>query len=80
MLLDNAEQVAEVARWLCAVEGEHFEFKEAKEKLGFDELWKCASAPANGGGGKIIFEIGRTRRRTRRRHTGRHTPAHAGTA
>ena len=57
MLFDNAEQVAEVAQWLGAVEGEHFEFKEAKETFGFDKLCEYASALANEGGGKIIFGI-----------------------
>jgi ATP-dependent DNA helicase RecG len=42
---------------LEAPEGEHFEFKEAKNRYNFNELLKYASAIANFGGGMIVLGI-----------------------
>lgn len=49
--------------WLHSLEGEHFEFKEAKRSFCFDELTKYCAALANEGGGKMI--LGVTDRRPR---------------
>lgn len=43
--------------WVDAVEGEHFEFKEAKESYPFDKLAKYCCALSNEGGGKILLGI-----------------------
>ncbi len=56
-LFDNQEDLTELAKWLEAVEGEHFEFKEAKEKFDFKELCRYASALANEGGGRVVFGV-----------------------
>ena len=50
--------------WMEQIEGEHFEFKEAKTQFSFEELCKCACASANEEGGKIL--LGVTNRRPRR--------------
>lgn len=49
--------------WIDANEGEHFEFKEAKNGYDFEKLVKYCVALANEGGGKII--LGVTDRRPR---------------
>lgn len=54
---------SEIDVWLAATEGEHFEFKEAKNRFGFDELTEYCMAIANEGGGKVILGI--TNRRPR---------------
>jgi ATP-dependent DNA helicase RecG len=43
--------------WLEATEGEHFEFKEARDSYSFEKLAKYCCALANEGGGKIIFGV-----------------------
>jgi ATP-dependent DNA helicase RecG len=50
-------------QWLEAKEGEHFEFKEAKEHYSFEKLAQYSCALSNEGGGKII--LGVTDRRPR---------------
>ncbi|HEX2960078.1 MAG TPA: RNA-binding domain-containing protein, partial [Chitinispirillaceae bacterium] len=43
--------------WLDALEGEHFEFKEAKHNYHFEKLVQYCCALANEGGGRIIFGV-----------------------
>ncbi len=47
----------QLQEWLTAPEGEHFEFKEAKNNFHFDELTKYCAALANEGGGKILLGV-----------------------
>ena len=42
---------------LAAPEGDHFEFKEAKNRYDFEEAAKYCCALANCGGGKLVFGI-----------------------
>lgn len=42
---------------LEAKEGEHIQFKEAKNRFDFGEAAKCCCALANDGGGKLVFGI-----------------------
>lgn len=49
---------------LEAKEGEHVQFKEAKNRFDFGEAAKCCCALANNGGGKLVFGI--TDKRPRR--------------
>ena len=42
---------------LEAKEGEHVQFKEAKNRFSFEEAAKCCCALANNGGGKLVFGI-----------------------
>jgi ATP-dependent DNA helicase RecG len=53
----------QLREWLQALEGEHFEFKEARNRFHFEDLAKYCCALANEGGGKII--LGATDRRPR---------------
>jgi len=50
--------------WLEATEGEHLEFKEARDSYSFENLAKYCCALANEGGGRIIFGV--TDKRPRR--------------
>lgn len=50
--------------WLNATEGEHFEFKEAKNNYHIDKLGKYCCALANEGGGRLLLGI--TDKRPRR--------------
>ncbi len=43
--------------WLNAVEGEHFEFKQAKGEFSFDDLASYCAALANEGGGKVLLGV-----------------------
>ena len=43
--------------WMSAAEGEHFEFKEAKNRFHFEKLAKYCCALANEGGGKVILGV-----------------------
>lgn len=43
--------------WINATEGEHFEFKEARNRFSFDNLVKYCCALANEGGGKVILGV-----------------------
>ncbi len=47
----------ELGRWLLAKEDEHLEFKEAKNRFGFDELLEYCAAIANEGGGHILLGV-----------------------
>jgi ATP-dependent DNA helicase RecG len=60
----NAARIAELEEWMKAKEGEHFEFKEAKNDFDFEKLVKYCCALANEGGGRII--LGVTDKRPRR--------------
>jgi len=52
---DNySEQIQQL---LSAQEGEHYEFKEAKNRFSFDDLAQYCCALANEGGGKVILGI-----------------------
>ena len=42
---------------LEAKEGEHIQFKEAKNRFSFNEAAQCCCALANCGGGKLVFGI-----------------------
>ena len=42
---------------LNAKEGEHIQFKEAKNRFEFNEAAKCCCALANCGGGKLVFGV-----------------------
>jgi len=57
------ESVARLEEWMIAKEGEHQEFKEAKNNFHFDELVKYACAIANEGGGRVIFGVSDSRPR-----------------
>lgn len=46
-----------VQELLEAKEGEHVQFKEAKNRFDFGEAAKCCCALANNGGGKLVFGI-----------------------
>lgn len=54
----------QLASWLQALEGEHFEFKEARNSYEFDQLARYLCALANEGGGRMVLGI--TDRRPRR--------------
>ena len=56
--------IEQLEAWMTSVEGENFEFKEAKNRFSFEELAKYACALANEGGGRII--LGVTDKRPRR--------------
>lgn len=44
-----------VLELLEAKEGEHIQFKEAKNRFDFGEAAKCCCALANNGGGKLVL-------------------------
>ena len=46
-----------VQELLEAKEGEHVQFKEAKNRFDFGEAAKCCCALANNGGGALVFGI-----------------------
>lgn len=46
-----------VQELLEAKEGEHVQFKEAKNRFDFGEAARCCCALANNGGGKLVFGI-----------------------
>jgi len=48
---------------LKAPEGEHYEFKEAKNRFNFQEILKYCCALANCGGGKLVLGISDSRPR-----------------
>jgi ATP-dependent DNA helicase RecG len=50
----SEEQLRE---WMSSKEGEHFEFKEAKNNFHFEELVKYCVALANEGGGKVVLGV-----------------------
>jgi len=43
--------------WINSMEGEHFEFKEARNRYSFEDLSKYCCALANEGGGKVILGV-----------------------
>ena len=53
-----------VLELLEAKEGEHIQFKEAKNRFDFGEAAKCCCALANNGGGKLVFGISDKRPRS----------------
>jgi ATP-dependent DNA helicase RecG len=53
----SAALVAQITQWMLAQEGEHFEFKEAKNRFQFEDLAKYCCALANEGGGKVILGV-----------------------
>lgn len=57
-------QVEQLRNWMQASEGEHLEFKEAKNSFEFETLVKYCVALANEGGGRMI--LGVTDKRPRR--------------
>ncbi len=54
----------ELQQWMRSPEGEHLEFKEAKQNFHFEKLLKYCAALANEGGGRIVFGV--TDKRPRR--------------
>src|SRR5437660_1414439 len=63
-MTSDPAKIAELEEWMKAKEGEHFEFKEAKNDYDFEKLVKYCCALANEGGGRII--LGVTDKRPRR--------------
>jgi ATP-dependent DNA helicase RecG len=55
---------ADIEELLNAPEGEHLEFKQAKNSYEFDKLAKYSCAIANCGGGKFVFGVSDHRPRT----------------
>lgn len=53
----------QLQEWLNAKEGEHLEFKEAKNNFHFEKLVKYCAALANEGGGSIVLGVTDTRPR-----------------
>ena len=53
-----------VKELLEAKEGEHIQFKEAKNQFSFEEAARCCCALANNGGGKLVFGISDKRPRS----------------
>ncbi len=51
------ERIRQLEIWMQAREGEHFEFKEAKQRYDFEELVKYCVALANEGGGRMILGV-----------------------
>jgi ATP-dependent DNA helicase RecG len=51
------DQIRQLELWMRTKEGEHFEFKEAKNRYDFEELVKYCVALANEGGGKMILGV-----------------------
>ncbi len=60
----NAALLDQLRHWLLALEGEHFEFKEARNRFSFDDLAKYCCALANEGGGKVLLGVTDKRPRT----------------
>jgi ATP-dependent DNA helicase RecG len=56
----STEQIDE---WVGQTEGEHFEFKEAKQRYSLDDLAKYLCALANEGGGRVILGVTNSRPR-----------------
>ncbi len=52
-----ASDVDQVNEWLSSKEGDHFEFKEAKNKFEFDNLAQYCAALANEGGGRVVLGV-----------------------
>ncbi len=63
-MTSDPAKIAELEGWMKAKEGEHIEFKEAKNNFHFELLTKYCCALANEGGGRMI--LGVTDRRPRR--------------
>ncbi len=51
------ERIQQLQHWMQTREGEHLEFKEAKQRYDFEELVKYGVALANEGGGRIILGV-----------------------
>jgi ATP-dependent DNA helicase RecG len=49
--------VEQLEQWMIESEGEHLEFKAARQTFNREELIKYCAALANEGGGKIIFGV-----------------------
>jgi ATP-dependent DNA helicase RecG len=55
--------VAELEQWMGAIEGEHFEFKQARGRFAADELARYCCASANEGGGRVVLGVTNARPR-----------------
>ncbi len=64
MVISNPLILEQLEQWMQSVEGEHFEFKEARSDYNFEKLASYCCALANEGGGKVI--LGVTDKRPRR--------------
>lgn len=53
----------DVKRWMDQPEGQHVEFKEAKNQFDSDELTRYCVALANEGGGRLVFGVSNQRPR-----------------
>lgn len=62
--ISDSASIQQVNQWLDALEGERFEFKEAKRSFEFDDLVRYLCALANEGGGRVLLGI--TDKRPRR--------------
>jgi ATP-dependent DNA helicase RecG len=60
---ENGALVEQLIAWMEAPEGEHFEFKEAKNTFSLDELARYVCALANEGGGRILLGVSNDRPR-----------------
>lgn len=49
--------VEQLEEWMCGVEDEHLEFKEAKNQYNTEKLIRYCSALANEGGGKMVLGV-----------------------
>ncbi|MDR2600435.1 MAG: putative DNA binding domain-containing protein [Oscillospiraceae bacterium] len=55
--MNKNHEVNNVSELLEAPEGEHYQFKEAKERFSYTEALKICCALSNGGGGKLVLGI-----------------------
>jgi len=53
----SAPSAEHVDEWIGGTEGEHFEFKEAKQRYSEDDLAKYLCALANEGGGRVLLGV-----------------------
>ncbi|MBZ0152375.1 MAG: putative DNA binding domain-containing protein [Planctomycetes bacterium] len=55
--MSDAATLQQLSQWLEALEGERFEFKEAKNRYDFTEVTQYLCALANEGGGRMLFGV-----------------------
>ncbi len=63
-MLGDEQSLTRLSQWMREAEGEHQEFKEAKDRYDFEKLVKYCCALANEGGGRVV--LGVTDKRPRR--------------
>jgi ATP-dependent DNA helicase RecG len=62
-MIPEAVKITQLEEWMRGKEGEHCEFKEAKNRYDFEELGKYCCALANEGGGRVILGVTNSRPR-----------------